>query len=63
MQEWLQLIDGEYYRAVQLLLVRAELQHLRQGHLASTSHEPDKIALGTSAFRTDSCPESLGQEK
>jgi hypothetical protein len=54
MQEWLQLIDGEYYRAMRLLIVRAELEHLRQGHSASTGGQRSKIALGTSSS-TDNC--------
>jgi hypothetical protein len=64
MQEWLQLIDGEYYRAMRLLLVRAELEHLRHGNSASTGGEPLKIALGTSSSSSvDCCRELLAQEK
>jgi hypothetical protein len=63
MQEWLQLIDGEYYRAMRLLLVRAELEHLRHGNSASKGGEPHKIAVGTSSSSADQCRELLAQEE
>ena len=63
MQEWLELIDGEYYRAMRLLLVRAELEHLRHGNSASTGGEPLKTALGTSSSPVDSSRELLAQEE
>jgi hypothetical protein len=63
MEEWLQLIDGDYYRAMRLLLVRAELEHLRHGNSVSTDGEPHKIAQGTSSSPADRLCESLAQEE
>jgi hypothetical protein len=49
MQELLQQIDLDYYRSARLLIVRAELEQLRQGHSAFTDVErQSKITLGRS---------------
>ena len=49
MQELLQQIDPDYYRSARLLIVRAELEQLRQGCSAFVDVEGrSKIPLGMS---------------
>jgi hypothetical protein len=49
MQDLLQLIDSDYYRSALLLMVRAELERIRQGHSALADVEtPSTITVGTS---------------
>jgi hypothetical protein len=62
MRDWLQLIDGEYYRAMRLLLVRAELEYLRHGNPATAASEPHKNQLGTSS-PVNSGRQSLAQKE
>jgi len=53
MQELLQQIDLDYYRSAQLLIVRAELEQLRQGRSALADVERrSNIPLGTSPQAT-----------
>jgi hypothetical protein len=59
MQELLQQIDLDYYRSARLLIVRAELEQLRQGHSALADVErQNKITLGPSCS-ADSCIQLL----
>ncbi len=52
MQELLQQIDLDYYRSAQLLIVRAELEQLRQGRSALADVERgSKIPLATAPKR------------
>ena len=43
MQELLQLIDLDFYRWARLLIVRAELEHLRQRRSASAETEQNPL--------------------
>ena len=53
MQELLQQIDLDYYRSAQLLIVRAELEQLRQGRSALADVERrSKIPLATPPHAT-----------
>ena len=61
MQELLQQIDPDYYRSARLLIVRAELEQLRQWRLASLDVERrSKIPLGMSRS-PDSCNQPLAR--
>jgi hypothetical protein len=49
MQEFLQHIDLDYYRAAQLLIVRAEIAQLRrQSSALARTEQPGKIPTGPS---------------
>lgn len=55
MQEFLHYIDPDYYRSALLLIVQAELEQLRQEHLAIADVERrDGIHLAMSAPRARS---------
>jgi hypothetical protein len=55
MEELLQLIDSDYYRSALLLMVRAELERIRQERSALADIERrSKNTVGTSSSE-DSC--------
>ena len=58
MQELLQQIDLDFYRSVQLLIVHAEIEHLRQNNSPSADVEKQReIPIGgTSSSAENSLP-------
>jgi hypothetical protein len=54
MRELLLQIDPDYYRSVQLLVARAELEHLRQERLVSIEVEPGNSPVAECSARSAS---------
>jgi hypothetical protein len=59
MQELLQQIDLDFYRSARLLIVRAELAHLRQGPPSAGFERQSKTALGGTSSLAESGRTSL----
>lgn len=60
MQDLLQEIDADYYRAARLLIVHAEIAHLRRGSSAAGSAmRRSKITHGCSSPPDDAGPQPL----
>jgi hypothetical protein len=60
MKELLQQVDPDYYRCVQLLIVHAELEQLRQWR--ADVNRPSKISLGSADSAVPAAPRDQTQK-
>jgi hypothetical protein len=60
MKELLRQVDPDYYRCVQLLIVHAELEQLRQWH--AEVNRPSQILVGSANNSVPDAPRGQTQE-